>query len=112
VEIITLLVMETKRYYHSHLDRIDDGPLPLPDVTEAEMLVFLPITIQMGHSTRNKLTDYWARTNQFHTSIYSSAMKWDRYLHILHFLHFIDNNNDPETTDKNSDRKRKMRKSV
>jgi len=56
VEIITLLVMKTKRYYHSHLDGIDDGPSPLPDVNEAEMLGFLPITIQMGHNTWDKLT--------------------------------------------------------
>jgi len=26
VGIITMLVMETKRYYHGHLDRTDDGP--------------------------------------------------------------------------------------
>jgi hypothetical protein len=35
-----LLVVETNRYY-DHLDRLDEGPSPLPDVTEAEMLVFL-----------------------------------------------------------------------
>jgi hypothetical protein len=52
--------METTRYYHSHLDRIDDGPSPLPDMTEAEMLVFLAITIQIGHCIQDKLTDYWA----------------------------------------------------
>jgi len=57
VEIITLLVTKTKIYYHGHLDRIDDGPLPPPNVTEAEMLVFLAITIQMGHYIQtNKLT--------------------------------------------------------
>jgi len=59
VQIITLLVMETKRYYQGHLDRIDDGPSPLPDVTEAEMLVVLAITIKMGHCIWDKLTDYW-----------------------------------------------------
>ena len=42
-EIITLLVVENNRYYHDHLDRLDEGPSPLPDVTEAEMLVFLEI---------------------------------------------------------------------
>ena len=26
-EIITLLVVETNRYYHDHLDRLDEGPL-------------------------------------------------------------------------------------
>jgi len=51
-EIITLLVVETNRYYHDHLDRFDEGPSPLPDVTEAEMLVFLAITIQMGQTDR------------------------------------------------------------
>jgi hypothetical protein len=27
-EIITLLVVETNRYYHDHLDRFDEGPSP------------------------------------------------------------------------------------
>ena len=57
VEIITLLVVETNRYYHDHLDRIDEGPSPLPDTTEAETLVFLAITIQMEHCIWDKLTD-------------------------------------------------------
>jgi len=67
VEIITLLVVETNRYYHDHLDRLDKGPLPLPDVTEADMLVFLTITIQMGHCIWDKLTDYWSITMQLST---------------------------------------------
>jgi hypothetical protein len=37
------------------------------------MLVFLAITIQIGHCIRDKLTDYWAKTNQFYTRFYSSA---------------------------------------
>jgi len=49
VDFITLLVTETNRYYHGHRDRIDDGPPPLPDVTGAEMLVFLAKTIQIAH---------------------------------------------------------------
>ena len=47
---------ETNRYYHDHLDRLDQGPSPQPDVTEAEMLVFFAITISMGHCTRDELT--------------------------------------------------------
>ena len=62
--------METKRYYQGHLDRINDGPLPLPDVTEVKMLVFLAITIQMGHCIQDKLTDYWANNEPIpHTSL-------------------------------------------
>jgi hypothetical protein len=53
MEIITLLVVETNRYYHAHLDRLDEGPLAQPDVTKAEMLVFLAI-INMGHCKRDQ----------------------------------------------------------
>jgi len=56
VEIITLLVMKTNRYYHGHFDRLEDRPSPLPDATKAEMLVFLPIMIQMGHCIWDKQT--------------------------------------------------------
>ena len=66
-EIITLLVVESNRYYHDYIDRLDDGPSPEPDVTEAEMFVFLTLTIQMGHGVRDKLTDYWATVDQLYT---------------------------------------------
>ena len=39
-EIISLLVVETNRYYHDYIDRLDDGPSPEPDVNEAEIFVF------------------------------------------------------------------------
>ena len=45
-EIITLLVVETNRYYHDYIDRLDDGPSPEPDVTEAVMFAFLALTIR------------------------------------------------------------------
>jgi len=35
-------------------------------------------------------------------------MKWDTYLHILCVLHFQGNSNEPDVTDKNSDRLWKM----
>ena len=60
MEITTLLVMETNRYYHGHFDR----PSPLPDVTKAEMLVFLRIMIQMRETDRLLVND-----DQFHTHI-------------------------------------------
>jgi hypothetical protein len=85
-------------------------PPPASDVTVAEMFVFLARTLQMVHRMRDKLTVYWATPNQFHTRFYSSAMKRDRYLHILSFLHFTDNNNEPDLTDENTDRLWKTRK--
>ena len=97
-----------RRYYHGHLDRIDDGPSPLPDVNKAKMLALLAITVEMEHCLRGIPTDYCATTNQFHPRFYSSATKRDRYLHFLRFLHFTDSSNEPDMTDENSDRLWKM----
>ena len=109
MEIITLLVAETNRYYHDHLDRLDQGPFPQPDVTEAEMHVFLAITISMGHCIRDELTDYWSRADNFHKNFYGNAMPRDRYLLIICFLHFTDNKKVPDMKDENSDRLWKTR---
>jgi hypothetical protein len=69
-EIIHLLVGETNRYYHQYLDKLEDGPLPLPDVTDSEMFLFLGIIVQMGHNIRDRLRDYWSTTEQFLTKFY------------------------------------------
>jgi hypothetical protein len=36
-ETVTLLFVDTNRYYHWGMGRLDDGPSPQPDVTEAKM---------------------------------------------------------------------------
>ena len=108
-EFITLLVVETNRYYHDYIDRLDDGPSPEPDVTDADMFVFQALTIQMEHDVRDKLTDYWERGDQLYTPFYGTMMKLDRYLHILRYLHFTDNRNKPDRTDENFDRQWKIR---
>jgi hypothetical protein len=47
--------------------------------------------------------------DQFYTPFYSTVMKWDCYLHILCYLQFVDNRNEPDGTDKNFDRLWKTR---
>jgi len=108
-EIITLLVVETNHYYQDYIDRLDDGSSPEPDFTEAEIFVFLALTIQMGHGIRDKLTDYWSTLDYLYTPFYSSMMKRDQYLHILGYLHFTDNKNEPDRTDEKFDRLWKIR---
>ena len=39
-EIITLLVVETNRYYHDYIDRLDDGPSPEPTLLKPKCLCF------------------------------------------------------------------------
>ena len=64
-EIITLLVVETNRYYHDYIDRLNNGSSPEPDVTEAKMFVFLALTIQMGHGVRDKLVNIGSAVHTF-----------------------------------------------
>ena len=63
-EIITLLVVETKRYYDQFLLNSDDGPSPQREVIEAEMFVFLALTLQMRHTVQGTLEDYWTKMEQ------------------------------------------------
>jgi len=73
------------------------------------MFVFLALTIQMGHGVRDKLTDYWSTLDQLYTPFYSTMMKRDQYLHILRYLHFTDNRNEPDRTYEMFDRLWKIR---
>jgi hypothetical protein len=63
----------------------------------------------MGLCIRDKLADYCSRAEHFHRTFCTNAMKRDRFFHILCFLHFTDNNNEPDIKDVNSDRLWKIR---
>jgi hypothetical protein len=56
-ESITLLVVETSRYYHQFLENSDDGTSPQREVLEANMFVFLAVTLQMGHTVQGRLEE-------------------------------------------------------
>jgi len=91
-EIVTLLVVETNRYYYQFLDNFEDGRSPQCEVTEAEMFSFLALTIQMEHTVQDRLEDYWTKMEQLRTIFYGQKVARARYCHILRFLHFMDNN--------------------
>ena len=73
------------------------------------MFVFLALTIQTRHGISDKLSDYLATVDQLCTPFYGTMMKRDRYLHILRYLHFTDNRNEPDRKDENFDRLWKIR---
>lgn len=55
-EIVILLVVETNRYYHWCFVSFINGPSSQNYETEAEMFVFLAVTIQIGHCLPDQLT--------------------------------------------------------
>jgi hypothetical protein len=109
LDIIQLLVVETNRYYRQYLDTLKKRRSPLPDVTMQEMYSFLAIILQMGHDIKDTLKAYWSTSEQFSTPFYGKTMKRDRFFHILRFLHFSNNRNEPDKTDNKFDRLWKMR---
>jgi hypothetical protein len=45
----------------------------------------------MGHDDRDTMKDYWSTKELCHTLFYSEVMKRDRFLHIVRFLNFENN---------------------
>jgi hypothetical protein len=103
--VIYLLLTETNRYYHQHLDRHDRTPNPLPDIMNPEMFLFLAIIVRIGHNICDRLRGYQTRTEQFFSPFYQNTMTRDHFWHIsLHYLHFTDNDTKLNMNDKNYDR--------
>jgi len=90
-EIFHLLVEQTNLYYEHFLDGQPAPSCRLPDITLPDMMTFIALALQMGHNLKDTLHDYWSRLRQLHIPFYGETMTRDRFLHILHFLHFVDN---------------------
>ena len=64
MEIITLMIVEMNQYYQQFLDNSDNRLSPQHEVKEAEMFVLLAPILQMGHTAKGRLEDYWAKMQQ------------------------------------------------
>jgi hypothetical protein len=64
----------------------------------------------MSHDQRGSLKDYGSREEQYCTPFYSNVIPRDRFLHVLRFLHFENNEDPPNHDDPNYDRLWKIRK--
>jgi hypothetical protein len=85
-QTVTLLVVQTNRYYHWCMDSIRWGTLS-PTWCNSGGTV-----CDAGNNNTNwtlpASPNYWEKTDQLHTPFYSNIIRWNRYLHILWFLHF------------------------
>jgi hypothetical protein len=67
----------------------NDGPYPLPEVTEFEICLFLTI-IQIGHNICNSLKGCWPAVELLFLPSYGQTVRCDRFVHIVIFLQFSD----------------------
>lgn len=63
----------------------------------------------MGHDQRDTLKDYWNKDEQYYTPFFHNTMARDRFLHILRFIHFSNNDDPPSREDPGYDRLWKIR---
>jgi len=68
----------------------------MPDIMLPDIMTFTALALQMGHIVKDTLHDYWSRLKQMHTLFYGETMTRDRFLHIMRFLHFVDNSQRPD----------------
>jgi hypothetical protein len=69
----------------------------MPDVTIQEMYYYCADGSQLKRQTQRLLV----HTRTLLLAAYGNTMKQDIFFHILRFLHFSDNKNEPDKTDEN-----------
>lgn len=55
------------------------------------MFLFVVVIVQMGHNIRDSLRNCWTRQNIFSHLSTPTTVTPECFLHILHYLHFTDN---------------------
>jgi len=94
-------VVETNYYYHDYLDRLDNGPSPDPDVTEAKMFVSgIDNTDGTWHKRQTDRLLVNIRSG-IHTFLWHYDEPGQKLSHPS--LRFTDNRNEPDKTNKNFD---------
>ena len=103
-DVYQLILNETIRFERQkrHLDRNLRGHLH--DFTIPELKAWFGLTLNMGLVRKNSIKSYWSKNSVTQTPIFPNTMSRDRYLHILQFLHFTDNDNAPDPADPNGDK--------
>ena len=89
------IVTETNRYAQQCLaqpPKRGDAHLPWTELTVPELRSWLGLIFAMGVVQKiGRLSDYWSTHANTSTLAFSRTMPCKRFLHILRFLHFIDN---------------------
>jgi len=73
-EIFHLLAEQTIVYYQQRIDRQAGPSHRMPDITLPDMMTFIALALQMGHTLKDTLHDHWLGIRQLHNPFYSETM--------------------------------------
>jgi len=110
---VQIVVDETNRYadqyLEEHPEKADDSYVGRwTAVTVQEMKLFFGLLILTGMVRKGSLSSYWSIEELISTPLFSKVMTRDRFLLIMRFLHF-NNNDDYNPDDEDRDRLHKIR---
>lgn len=96
-------IVEETNLYETQNPCVDDFETshmkPWNILTVDEFEIFLGLSILMGHVRKGELKSYWSTDPLIHTPIFRQLMPRDRYIQILRYLHFHDNQDEAEDSD-------------
>ncbi|XP_020297526.1 piggyBac transposable element-derived protein 2-like [Pseudomyrmex gracilis] len=91
--LIEMIIEETNRYHFQNPGIQSDRMKPWTPLTKEDFEIFLSLSILMGHVRKGELHSYWSTDQLVQTPIFRQMMSRDRYLQILCYIHFYDNEN-------------------
>lgn len=115
-EVLSILCEETNRYAEDVLEARPEisgkrkHSIEWVPIEAKEMLKFIGLVLLMGHIDKDNILEYWSTDDLIETPIFRKVMSRDRFVMILKFLHFSDNNNKGSRDDPTYDRLWKIRK--
>ncbi|CAF4700965.1 unnamed protein product [Rotaria sp. Silwood2] len=95
------IIEETNRYilFLMQQKSLSEGRIKAIDTIVSEMFTFFALYMLMSHRKKSRMKDYWSTDSLISTPTFGSIMSRDRFLLLLRFLHFNDNEYQP-TNDK------------
>lgn len=91
IPFLDTIRVQTNLYQEQNPEPVREKMKPWSPVTENELRTFFGLTINMGHIRKGALKDYWSEDFLLSTPLFGNIMPRNRYLQILRYLHFANN---------------------
>lgn len=89
--VLEMITTQTNLYQEQNPEPLRMNMKSWKPLTVDELRIFLGLTINMGHVRKGSLESYWSTDPLLATPLFGNIMSRNRYLQILRFLHFANN---------------------
>ncbi|XP_020296172.1 piggyBac transposable element-derived protein 4-like [Pseudomyrmex gracilis] len=91
LNLLEMITAQTNLYQEQNPEGPRKNMKSWEPLTVDELRIFLGTTINMGHVRKGAIQNYWSTDPLLETPIFKKIMHRNRYLQILRFLHFSNN---------------------